>query len=510
MELGTFLIKLGGVVINLFLLFSYLGIRAKTRSQKHFFAGTNQEYEALRKGGEKTRNDLIAGIWGANTAKVTAYASFGLGTVVLAATFIYDQKLEGYDFWFFTILISIVAVSMLSYFLSLQLWFLVLDVGGTTETKIFYRKQATIFQVVGWYAIHISIILSILAVSTVAGYIVSFVNMLAAIYLIELKAIVAMRERTELAEKNEFQNGLDIDVVYEKNESELNLYTKQPLRILNWNIERGYSPEQLIRYIKSVKPDVVCLQEVDWGNERTGHKDVLEIIAQETGMMGYFGIEFFEIATPYRDDRMAGGGVHGNAILTKIKPVSVYRVELPIKFDWEKPPHEKEKIARTEKRIGSRFALCVDFQAADSLLTVCSVHLEDKKGGVDGRLDQFHALMKAVDKNINQPHAFVIAGDMNTLDNWLARLFGLSHKKESAQKPWNVSESVWWMKHVLPATEYRDPFTSKDWTLKKTWLYKEKLDWMLVRHAKVTKQGIGDFNSSDHRPIWIDIIPDEK
>jgi endonuclease/exonuclease/phosphatase family metal-dependent hydrolase len=246
---------------------------------------------------------------------------------------------------------------------------------------------------------------------------------------------------------------------------------------------------------------------VDWKNERTGYKDVLETIAKETGMMGFFGIEFFEIETPYRDNRMAGGGVHGNAILTKVKPVSVYRVELPIKFNWENPPAEKAKIARIEKRIGSRFALCADFQAGDSLLTVCSVHLEDKHGGVDGRLEQFKALTKALDKNTNQPHTFVIAGDMNTLDNWLARLFGLSHKKESVQKPRHVSECAWWMKQVIPKTEYRDPFTCKDWTLKKTALYKEKLDWTLVKNAKVVKKGIGDFNSSDHRPLWIEIVP---
>lgn len=511
MTLETFLVKLGGVGLNLLLLFGYLGIRALMRSRKYFFTATNQEYEALRKGDDETKKDLIAGIWGANTAKVTSYASFGLGTVVLAAVFIYEQKFVGYEALFFYILISIVAISMLSYFLSLQLWFLVMDVGGSVETKILYRKQATFFQVVGWYAIHLSIILAILAVNTVAGYIVSFINMSAAVYLIELKAIVALREQADSSEMNEFQKSLDIDTIYEKNEDvELVTYQNKQLRILNWNIERGYDPDQLIKYIKSVDPDIVALQEVDWGNERTGEADVLEYIARETGMMGYFGIEFFEIETPYRNAKMAGGGVHGNAILTKIKPVSVYRVELPIQFDWENPPLDKAKIARTEKRIGSRFALCADFQAGNSLLTVCSVHLEDKHGGVDGRLDQFNTLTKALDKNTNQPHAFVIAGDMNTLDNWLARLFRLSSGKESVLKPWNVSECAWWMKHVLPETEYRDPFTCKDWTLKKTWLYKEKLDWMLVRHAKVTNKGIGDFNSSDHRPIWIDITPIEK
>ena len=79
MTSDDFYIKLGGVVVNLFFLFSYLWIRARTRSNKHFFTATNQEYDALRKGNEETKKDLIAGIWGANTSKVISYASFWVG-----------------------------------------------------------------------------------------------------------------------------------------------------------------------------------------------------------------------------------------------------------------------------------------------------------------------------------------------------------------------------------------------------------------------------------------------
>ena len=190
---------------------------------------------------------------------------------------------------------------MLAYFLSLQLWFLVMDVGGTINTKIAYRRQATVFQVIGWYAIHMSIILAILSVSTEAGYIFSFINMGALIYLVELKAVVAIREKHDSCGKNDFQQNLDSQLIYVKNETaSLADYQNQPLRILSWNIERGYDPDQLIKYIQSKHLDIVCLQEVDWGNERTKGVDVLDYIARQTGMKGYFGIEFYEIATPYR------------------------------------------------------------------------------------------------------------------------------------------------------------------------------------------------------------------
>ena len=179
-------------------------------------------------------------------------------------------------------------------------------------------------------------------------------------------------------------------------------------------------------------------------------------------------------------------------------------------FDWEHPPAKKKKVARHEKRIGARFALCADFQTQDSLLTVCTTHFEDKVGGVDGRVAQLNSLVQALDSPSTPERTQIIAGDMNTLDNWLARLWGVSKKQEGKKKPWRVSECQWWRTAVLPKTEYLDPFTCKDWTLAKTRLYRQKLDWILVQNAKVVSKGMGDFNSSDHRPLWVNIFPGEK
>jgi len=36
-------------------------------------------------------------------------------------------------------------------------------------------------------------------------------------------------------------------------------------------------------------------------------------------------------------------------------------------------------------------------------------------------------------------------------------------------------------------------------------IYKEKLDWIAVRNCQVLEQGVGDFNTSDHRPIWTQV-----
>src|SRR5438270_39245 len=72
---------------------------------------------------------------------------------------------------------------------------------------------------------------------------------------------------------NEFQQQLSLDQIYVKNESISvgHIKDNDKLKILTWNIERGADPDALAAYINQVRPDIVCLQEVDWGNQRTNY-----------------------------------------------------------------------------------------------------------------------------------------------------------------------------------------------------------------------------------------------
>src|SRR5688572_7884408 len=156
---------------------------------------------------------------------------------------------------------------------------------------------------------------------------------------------------------------ISLDRIYVKNEStDLGaIEDHDKLKILAWNIERGAKVNALAAHINQVKPDIACLQEVDWGNQRTRNEDVLNLIARSTSMMGFLGVEFFEIVTPHRPKALAGGGIQGNAILTRVLPKKCFRIELPIAFDWVNAPKTKKEVVRREKRIGARFALAVEF-----------------------------------------------------------------------------------------------------------------------------------------------------
>jgi endonuclease/exonuclease/phosphatase family metal-dependent hydrolase len=95
-------------------------------------------------------------------------------------------------------------------------------------------------------------------------------------------------------------------------------------RVLTWNIHHGEGVDgklDLARqaaFIKKVDPDAVFLQEVDVKTKRTGGVDQAAELGRLTGLEVTFGK-----AMDY------GGGEYGNAILTRVKPVSSKVIPLP-------------------------------------------------------------------------------------------------------------------------------------------------------------------------------------
>ena len=348
--------------------------------------------------------------------------------------------------------------------------------------------------------------LAVMAVNTTLGTIFAAGGILSLIAVIEFKAKVSLDDQTVQAGMNQFQEGLEPkDLIIKKGKNFKHAQSKDRdyLRILCWNIERGYKPEMISDYIEKIDADLVCLQEVDWNNERTNNRDILQEIADSTAMQGLFGIEFFEIQAAHRSRKMAGGGVHGNAILSRLELGDRYRIDLPIIFDWENPSPREKKTAWREKREGGRFALCAELDCAGKKVVICSTHLEDKGGSVDGRVTQVRHLSSQLETKA--PDAVhIIAGDLNTADNRLTRLLRLS--KPSPSQPRNLSECQWWKQVIVPSIGLFDPFNCRVWTFEAFPFYRSKLDWILLnQELQVERCGIGDFHSSDHRPIWVDI-----
>lgn len=305
---------------------------------------------------------------------------------------------------------------------------------------------------------------------------------------------------------SDFQQKTKINQIYLKNAGTTLQQEIAPdhFRLLSWNIERGYFPAKLASFINLVKPDIVCLQEVDWGNQRTGNRDILNYLAEKTSMLGIFDPEFYEIQTPNRQPNLAGGGVHGNAILTRFFPTKYYSVGLPILFNWENPPIKDRKIAIKERRMGQHKALCAEFNFNGEPITICSTHFEDKAGGVVGRFEQYKQIVLHINQQAGIDEIAIIAGDFNTFDGWLPRLVGYSRADESLMKHWLQPECQYWKQQLLPRFGFSDPFNCNQWTYR-ILSYRAKYDWITLRRGKAYNPGVGDFNGSDHRPIWTEI-----
>lgn len=258
---------------------------------------------------------------------------------------------------------------------------------------------------------------------------------------------------------------------------------RRSLRLLQFNVERGYELGRVIEALRRADADVIALQEVDVGCDRSDGADVGRAIAEALGLCGFFLCEFLERRSPLRDARSQGGGAHGNAILSKYDLRGARRVDHarhPV--DWDLPPQaQTHALARREPRRGRRAALAVRVcppwlggEKGEELagVLVYSAHLEVFCGAADrvaqyadlvadSRRERQRELLEARGASGRAggddaarpppppPWRHAILGDLNTMAHGVARL-----SPHYAQGPlrWGslgLTEAEWWERHVL-------------------------------------------------------------
>ena len=171
---------------------------------------------------------------------------------------------------------------------------------------------------------------------------------------------------------------------------------KSELKVIEWNIERGYKRHKMAAWLREQNPDIVLLSEVDRGCARTGYRQIAQYLASELGMYYVYGVEFVEV-----DDFCE----HGNAILSRY-PMG--NVEL-IRFQSASKRYVYN--LDDELRVGGRMALSADVLVGDKKLRVYSTHLASYFTDTKYRRGQAKELAK-------HQHAVktpvIIGGDMNT------------------------------------------------------------------------------------------------
>lgn len=237
------------------------------------------------------------------------------------------------------------------------------------------------------------------------------------------------------------------------------------LRVLSYNIHHGEGVDRkldlprIADVIKSVKPDIVALQEVDRGTERTSKIDQPAELARLTGMNVVFG-----------NNIRYQGGDYGNAVLSRF-PVKRHKNHLLPLFD----NGEQRGVLEVE----------VDMPNANGLLLFLATHLDHRAGG-----HERHASAKAINElvatNANDPA--VLAGDLNDLpESKTLREFGTMWTRANAK--------------VLPTIPVDQPT--------------KQIDFILFRPAERWKaievQVLDEAVASDHRAIFavLELLPNK-
>jgi len=323
-----------------------------------------------------------------------------------------------------------------------------------------------------------------------------------------------------------------------------------PIRIIQWNIERGYQLQKIIDILGNLDGDILCLQEIDIHCERSSWVDVGVEIAKALKLNYYFLCEFEEIYSSIRSKDCQGGGFHGNGIFTKFDIEEVHTVYHRLEaFDWEAQGHIKH-----EPRKGKRCQLAATIliphlddivselegeREPRQLRLLCySVHLE-VFCGILGRIAQISDVLEDARRCSLLSPMQVICGDLNTMAHGIARLSPSYCCDHLRWRSLGQSESQWWQWHLWDFHDELGPFNRRlrffvlskkvlerarnpgfydpfdlqtDITLQsKSYygLFQGKLDWILLRgdSLRVKRSFLEnhDYSASDHKLLCVEV-----
>lgn len=184
------------------------------------------------------------------------------------------------------------------------------------------------------------------------------------------------------------------------------------LRVLTYNIHHGEGTdgkldlERIAEVIRGFRPDLVALQEVDKGTERTRKVDQAAELGRLTGMHAVFGK-----ALDY------DGGEYGAAILSRWPFERTDAHVLPGSLGHETRPALTARLKPGED------------QPAITLVSIHLDHQEEKE-----RLTQAQRLLELIAAERDRP--VILAGDFNALQaSPVLRLFETDWMNPTASKP---------------------------------------------------------------------------
>jgi len=133
------------------------------------------------------------------------------------------------------------------------------------------------------------------------------------------------------------------------------------LHVVAWNAARGKDWEILFDFVED--PDILILNEMDWGMARSGNTHTTRKMQEQRACMNYvYGVEFLELTNGNVQEINATIGLtndvgyHGNAVLSKWPIVEAKIVRLHQLYDHLYKA-KADRMDAGERRLGGRMAL---------------------------------------------------------------------------------------------------------------------------------------------------------
>jgi endonuclease/exonuclease/phosphatase family metal-dependent hydrolase len=263
------------------------------------------------------------------------------------------------------------------------------------------------------------------------------------------------------------------------------------MRIVCWNIERGYRPSQIVAQLKHLNADIYLLYELDRGVKRTGGVDMFKIIGQGLGCSGQYVTEFLEVDSIWR--RIIpwggpGGGEIGNAIFSKhtLEEYSVLNLPLQKPLTYERTTLIPELF---QPRKGCRKAQICTIPIDGIDIQIASAHLELWRGGWRHRKRQLDAILGHTKGDYT-----VVAGDFNSVQGAVTAMITGSPQKAEIHH----------LRTFLGRHGLVDPFADSDTTAGRLGVH-AKLDWVAASESMVVSKAVViPTGLSDHACLVVD------
>jgi endonuclease/exonuclease/phosphatase family metal-dependent hydrolase len=182
------------------------------------------------------------------------------------------------------------------------------------------------------------------------------------------------------------------------------------VRLVQWNIEKGKGYAAILERLRSDEilkwADILLLNEVDFGMNRSGNRHIARCLAEALQMNFAFGPAHIELTKGVGDElRMEGENqesLQGNAVLSRYPILESVVLPLPVCFN----PFEFH-----EKRYGRRSCIWARLETAAGPLWVGSTHLEVRNTPRCRALQMSHLLGNLP---AGSGPAYMLGGDLNT------------------------------------------------------------------------------------------------